>query len=85
MELRHEGSSTPRLPVLNGSNYAFWKARMIAFLKSIDNKSWKTIITRYEHPIEKDVDGKVTQKPEISWSNTEGEASLGNSRVEMEF
>ena len=32
-----------------------------------------------EHPTVTDVVGKVSQKKEISWSNDEDEASLGNS------
>ena len=27
------------------TNYSYWKARMIAFLKSIDNKTWKAVIS----------------------------------------
>lgn len=43
MEQICEGSSTIRPPVLDGSNYAYWKARMTTFLKSIDSNSWKVV------------------------------------------
>lgn len=54
---------------------------MIAFLKSIDNKSWKAVVFGLEHPIGIDVAGKVSLKPELTWSSAEDEAALGNSRV----
>lgn len=43
MEPIREGNLTIRPHVLNESNYAYWKARMTAFLKSIDSKSWKVV------------------------------------------
>ncbi|KAA0041971.1 gag-pol polyprotein [Cucumis melo var. makuwa] len=40
--------------MLDGANYSYWKARMIAFLKSMDRKCWKVILTRWEPPSTKD-------------------------------
>ncbi|TYK21554.1 gag-pol polyprotein [Cucumis melo var. makuwa] len=77
----HEGTSTTRLTILDGVNYACWKARMIVFLKSIDSKCWKVVIIGWEHLSTKDAASKVTLKPKISWSKEEDEASLGNSRA----
>lgn len=34
-----EGGSVNRPLVLDGPNYDYWKARMIVFLKSMDNKT----------------------------------------------
>ncbi|MCI64664.1 gag-pol polyprotein [Trifolium medium] len=33
---------------------------MVAFLKSMDNKTWKEVIKGWEHPVLKDKDGKDT-------------------------
>ena len=39
-----EGGSINRQPILDGTNYDYWKPRMVAFLKYIDRKTWKTIV-----------------------------------------
>ena len=31
-------------PVLDGTNYDYWKVKMVAFPKSINIKTWKAII-----------------------------------------
>ncbi|KAA0046626.1 gag-proteinase polyprotein [Cucumis melo var. makuwa] len=76
-----EGTSTSRPTILDVANYTYWKVKMISFQKSIDSKFWKVVITRWEHPSTKDVVGKVTLKPEISWSKEEDEESLRNSQA----
>jgi len=39
---------------LDGSNYDYWKVRMVAFLKSIDNKIWKVVLKGWDHPLVKE-------------------------------
>jgi hypothetical protein len=39
-----EGGFVSRPPMLNGSNYDHWKPKMIAFLKSIDSRTWKAVL-----------------------------------------
>jgi hypothetical protein len=70
-------------PILDGSNYDYWKARMVAFLKSMDNKTWKVVIRGWEHPVMNDTDGKATTelKHEEDWSKEEDELALGNSKA----
>jgi hypothetical protein len=51
MDNMKDGGSANRPSVLVGSNYDYWKARMIAFLKSMDNKSWKAVVKGWTHPI----------------------------------
>ncbi|CAM8963861.1 unnamed protein product [Rhodiola kirilowii] len=34
-----EGQSTNRPPLLEGPNYGYWKSKMKAFLKSLDEKT----------------------------------------------
>jgi len=78
-----EGGSTTRLPILDGTNYDYWKAQMVAFLKPMDSKTWKAIIKGWEHYVVMDKEGNTTTtlKPEEEWSKDEDEIALGNSRA----
>jgi len=43
--MKREGGQVNRPPpILDGSNYDYWKVRMVAFLKSIDNRTWKVVL-----------------------------------------
>ena len=37
-------------PHFDGNNYAYWKVRMKAFLKSIDERIWSFVEYRWEKP-----------------------------------
>ena len=50
MVLNREGTSTSKPPLLDGSNYAYWKQRMIGFLKSIDDDVWDIVEEGYSRP-----------------------------------
>ena len=52
-----EGGFLNRPPLLDGSNYDYWKSRMSAFLKSIDSRTWKEVLKGWEHPVALDEDG----------------------------
>jgi len=56
---------------------------MVAFLKSMDRKTWKAIIRGWEHHVVMDKDGKATTtlKPKEKWSKDEDGLALGNSRA----
>ena len=69
-------------PVLDGSNYGYWKTRMSAFMKSLDSKTWKAVIHGWEAPESVDAQGSVIGlKAEKDWSPTEEEAAQYNSRA----
>ena len=72
-----------RPPLLDGSNYDDWKSRMIAFLKSIDSKTWKIVLNGWEHPVVLKKYGNKTadMKPEEEWSKEEDELALENSKA----
>jgi len=38
-----EGGFVNRPPLLDGSNYDYWKSHMSVFLKSIESRTWKAI------------------------------------------
>ncbi|GAU42103.1 hypothetical protein TSUD_134870 [Trifolium subterraneum] len=65
-----EGGYTSKPPLLDDSNYDFWKSRMEAFIKSMDMKAWKAILKGWEHP-----------KPEEDWTTAEDTLAVGNSKA----
>ncbi|XP_057432497.1 uncharacterized protein LOC130725270 [Lotus japonicus] len=83
MDNNKEGGSINRPPILDGTNYDYWKARMVAFLKSIDNKTWKAIVKGWKHPVKADKEGTSTTelKPEEEWNKEKDEEALGNSKA----
>ena len=70
-----------RPPLLDGTNYDYWKSRMEAFLRSVDSRTWKSVVTGWEHPTVIDKDNVVSLKPEGEWSKTEDEFALGNHKA----
>ena len=50
MDTFTEGGSISQATLLDGQNYAYWKAKMGAFIRSIDHKTCKSIITGWEAP-----------------------------------
>ena len=41
-------NNTKRAPQFDGVNYAYWKAKMTAHLKSINREVWKVTETKFE-------------------------------------
>ncbi|XP_057452470.1 uncharacterized protein LOC130744299 [Lotus japonicus] len=78
-----EGGSINRPPILDETNYDYWKACMVAFLKSIDSKTWKAIVKGWKHPVKADKEGTSTTelKPEEEWNKEEDGEALGNSKA----
>ncbi|MCI51825.1 gag-pol polyprotein, partial [Trifolium medium] len=78
-----EGGNVTRPPLLNDYNYDYWKSRIIAFLKSIDSRTWKAVIKGWDHPKIKDANGANTAelKPEEEWTTEEDSLSVGNSKA----
>ncbi|MCH92709.1 gag-pol polyprotein [Trifolium medium] len=78
-----EGGYVNRQPLLDDSNYGYWKSRMIDFLKSLDSRSWKAVLRGWDHPKIKDANGVDTAelKPEEEWSANEDTLALGNSKA----
>jgi hypothetical protein len=70
-----------RPPLLNGDNYDYWKSRMIAFLKSIDSKTWKAVLKGWDYPVVTNKERVSTPKLEENWTKEEDEQALGNSKA----
>ena len=58
-----------RPPILDGKNYAFWKVRVKAYIKSIDERVWRSILIGWTPPVTTNAETRVeTVKPEQNWS-----------------
>jgi len=59
-------SNVGRMPVLDGTNYAYWKLRIRTYLKSIDGQCWEACLKQYVLPLkEADAQG---DKPPLKYS-----------------
>ena len=58
MDLLKEESLVVRLPLLNGTNYSYWKAHMHAFIKSMDELAWKDALTSGSPPTKENESSK---------------------------
>jgi hypothetical protein len=81
--MEKEGGFINRPPLLDGTNYDYWKSRISAYLKSIDSKTWKAVMKGWEHPVVLDKDDNKTTvlKPEDDWTLPEDELALANSKA----
>ena len=50
------GQSLIILPLFDGTNYAYWKVRMRAFLQSLDEKVWQAVDIGWTKPKEASAD-----------------------------
>ncbi|CAM8934926.1 unnamed protein product [Rhodiola kirilowii] len=76
-----EGQSITRPPLLEGSNYATWKPMMRSFLKSLDEKAWKSVLKGWTEPMMNNLTGEPIPKPEALWTEEDDNASMGNSKA----
>lgn len=78
-----EGGFVNIPPILDDTNYDYQNAHMMAFLKSMDRKTWKESIKGWEHPVVQDKYDKDTTnfKPEEDQSKEEDELALWNSKA----
>ena len=54
---------------------------MKAFIKSLDEKAWRSVWTGWTLPTTKDSNGKVTFKPEASWSPEDNKLTNYNCKA----
>ena len=50
------GKSLTIPPLFDGTNYAYWKVRMRAFLQSLDEKVWQAVEIGWTKPTEAPAD-----------------------------
>ncbi|KAG9450347.1 hypothetical protein H6P81_010312 [Aristolochia fimbriata] len=79
-----EGASNTRPPLLDGSNYSYWKAKMQIYIKAQDEKAWKTIEKGWRLPtklVGEGDDEKIVEKPDTEWIEEEEKLSNCNSKA----
>jgi hypothetical protein len=47
----HEGNSTNKAPLFNGTNFALWKVRMRTYIMDLVANVWDMVDTGYVKPI----------------------------------
>ena len=47
----HEGNSTNKAPLFNGTNIAFWKVRMRTYIMDLGVDVWDVVDTGYVNPV----------------------------------
>ena len=67
--------SFARPPLLNEKNYSYWKVKVKAFIKALDEKVWDAILTRLS-PSTITTNEVTTTKFEKTWTKVEN--SLAN-------
>ena len=54
---------------------------MRAFIKSLDEKAWRSVLTGWKTPTIKIEDGEIIEKPELDWSAEDDRLANYNSRA----
>ncbi|KAH1115422.1 hypothetical protein J1N35_008800 [Gossypium stocksii] len=75
-----EDSFASRPPMLNGSNYTYWKARMKVFIKSIDEMAKCIGLTGWK-PLENTTSGVKTPESKLTWTIEEENLANANSKA----
>ena len=71
-------------PHFDGNNYTYWKVRMKAFLKSIDEKVWNSVKYIWEKPTTPVSEWKTSQK-EVATFNSKAINAIFNVVSMEEF
>ena len=77
---RYEGFTTNRASFFDGSDYVYWKTRMMAFLKCDAEEVWDAVETGPYIPV-KTVDGKKVLKPKTEWTNHDKKTVCYNNKA----
>lgn len=81
MDNAKEGGYVNHIRIMYGTTYNYWKACIISFLKSMDNKTWKSVINTQTSLKVTTEDNTKTLNPENNWSKEEDKEALGNSHA----
>ncbi|XP_062100592.1 uncharacterized protein LOC133806517 [Humulus lupulus] len=80
MEMFREGGSTSRPPMLEGVNYPYWKTKMRAFLRAVDERVWMAVEDGWKCPTV--VEDKVVKPKQMSlWTTEEMKRANFNSKA----
>jgi hypothetical protein len=77
----HEGNSSNKAPLFNGTNFAFWKVRMRTYIMALGADVWYVVDTGYVKPV---ILASKDDKLEFSF-NAKAMNSLLSGLAEEEF
>jgi hypothetical protein len=77
----HEGTSTNKPPLFDGTNFSFWKVRMRTYIMALGVDVWDVVETGYINPV---VLSSKDDKLEFSFNAKEMNVIL-NGLTEVEF
>ena len=69
MSIISEYALISRLTLLDRTNYSYWKTKMRVFIRALDMRAWRSILTGWTLPTMTDSEGKKVLEPEVDWSN----------------
>ena len=67
--------------LLDDTNYSYRKARMKAFIKSVDEKAWRAILTSWSHLMKDNEKGESVKEAEVEWTVEEDCLANYNSKA----
>ncbi|KAL8457445.1 hypothetical protein ACS0TY_035345 [Phlomoides rotata] len=71
-----------RPPILDGSNYPYWKPKMRMYIKSIDERAWRSTLAGWVPPrMTADADNETRVKRELDWTTEENTLASYNSKA----
>ncbi|KAG9442590.1 hypothetical protein H6P81_018444 [Aristolochia fimbriata] len=83
-DLMKEGASNTRPPLLDGTNYSYWKARMHAYIRALDERAWKSIEKGWKLPTKVVGEGaarKEILKDDSEWTDEDDKLSSCNAKA----
>lgn len=81
METMKDGGSINKPPVLDDTDYDYWKVMVVDFLKSLRRKGWKVMLKGWKHPIITIEDGITSMKSKANWTDVKMRKLLKTPRL----
>ena len=79
-------TTQPKLPVLDGTNYGYWKSKMETYIRNVDNHAWVYVITEWTPLVveirnEEGVTTATNPKLIQNWTDAEHRAATLNAKA----
>ncbi|KAG9447558.1 hypothetical protein H6P81_013686 [Aristolochia fimbriata] len=81
MEPQKEVVQAVKPPVLDDTNFPYRKTQIRAFIKALDEKAWKSVLTSWTPPTITNAADDTTAKLEIDWTVAEDKVSNQNAKA----
>ncbi|KAG9446282.1 hypothetical protein H6P81_012410 [Aristolochia fimbriata] len=81
MEPQKEVVQAVKPPILDDTNFPYWKTRMRAFIKALDEKAWKSVLIGWTPPMITNAASDTSIKPEVDWTAAEDKISNKNAKA----